>query len=116
MSEAGDPRKRRKDVRAPCPWKVRVVNAKKQQFMTKAMNISLGGVLLTSATPFKVGENLYMDIQAISNSTTMKIEVVGTVTYAALGSGGNHNIGLQFATDTSKFRNYLREYVAERAV
>ncbi|MBV1882390.1 MAG: PilZ domain-containing protein [Pseudomonadales bacterium] len=116
MSKDADPRSRRKDPRASCSWKVRVVNAQKKQFKGKVVNVSLGGVMLETDSAFSIGENLYMEIQATHQNKNQVIVVVGEVTYAALGKGGHHQIGLKFATDTSKFRNFLREYVADKAI
>ena len=116
MGEWVDPKSRRKDPRAPCSWKVRIVNAEKKQFMAKTINVSLGGVMLETDSPFSVGANLYMEILAVHLTKKLNIVVVGVVTYAALGKGGVHQTGLKFATDTSKFRNFLREYVADKAI
>ena len=116
MGDKVDPKTLRKDPRASCAWKVRVVNAQKQQFSAKTLNISLGGVMIEVGAPFEVGENLYLEIYALHQGKKMTFVVVGLITYAVLGKGSMHNIGLKFATDTSKFRNFLRDYVSDKLI
>ena len=108
-----DQKKRRKHPRAKCDWKVRVVNKEKKQFPARAVNVSVGGIMLSVDQKFDKGENLFIEVSAYFQGKSNKFQVVGEVVYLVFQSG-SFNIGLRFATDTSKFEGFIKYYVHKR--
>ncbi|MES2662130.1 MAG: PilZ domain-containing protein [Pseudomonadota bacterium] len=90
----------RRYPRARCNWRARCVTEAKKQFASRTVNISLGGVAVTSPIEFPKEVMLYFEVQAIFGGRTCQIKGVGKVVHTRIQSGtGQYVIGLEYLTD-----------------
>ena len=82
-------------------------------FMTNAINISQGGVLIVTPVPFKTGDRLYVEIAGFISGKNHVIKAVGQVAYFSVSSDNLMQIGLEFVShlgieDVKFIQNYVK--------
>ena len=103
---------RRASPRVKCGWNVKCVTEQKKVFTARALDVSQGGIQVTSPVAFKKGDRLYLEIAGYMSGKNHVIKVVGLVVYISVSTTNEIQIGLKYISNLAlQDSKFLQQYV-----
>ncbi len=105
-------KEKRRSLRKKVAWRVTIRTTDKKVLTGQTENVSPNGALVTLNLGLKMGDLVFVEIDAFHHNKKLLLQAIGVVKGTALTSKGYNN-NLFFKTPTETTTTFLKSYTAE---